>query len=428
VGQIPSGIDSEDRVAFGLSASRLGYLLIGSLSAYVIYLRPWPWGVRIPLLAVLAAVTAAIVFLRLHGQPLEQWIAAAIEYYSAPRREAPASSSVPEAQSPTDDSPPRTDGPGKILDLPIAGPAIAEPRQQYGRDSAVKQVHPAERQQIPVFLPGTQRIIFFSIKGGVGRTTLATEVACILARYGAYRDGVGGSPRRLRVALADFDLASANVSMRLGLAQPTLVDFLAQGTDPAGKPPDPLLTHSGSNLRVILGPPKSIAADGAIGLPEVRRILERIEEEAPHFLLIDVGSELTEVTIYLMRSATTIYYVMAPTAGAVQDTYRGIEALRRLGLGSKVRYVVNKARGGWDFSEPMSDLQGTICGEIPFDERFEAAENRHEPLVLQSPSPARKALFDLAVHIYPGLEGHTRGPRRRGLWPPLARLVQRHAG
>ncbi len=428
MGRIPNGIEGEDRIALGLSASRLGYLLGGALSAYVIYLRPWPWAVRIALLVVLSAATTAMAFLRLHGQPLENWIAAAIEYYSTPRRAAPAPSPVSDAPPPTEEASPHADSADKILDLPVARPGIAERHQRYAEDPSPSPPYPAESQSVPVFLPGTQRIIFFSIKGGVGRTTLATEVACTLARYGYYRDSATASPRCLRVVLADLDLASANVSMRLGLTQPTLVDFLAQATDPTGKPLDPLLTHPGSNLRVILGPPKSIAANGAIGAAEVRRILERLEQEAPHFLIIDVGSEITDVTVDLMRSATTIFYVMAPTAGAVQDTYRGMEALRRLGLGSKVRYVVNKARGRWDFSEPMSDLQGTMCGEIPFDERFEEAENRHQPLVLQSPCAARTALFELAAQIYPGIAGHARRPRRGWLWAPLARLVQRHAG
>jgi MinD-like ATPase involved in chromosome partitioning or flagellar assembly len=422
VGRIPQGIEGEDRIAFGLSASRLGYLLLGAMSAYVIYLRPWPWGIRIPILTLLISLTLAVAFLRFYGQPLEQWILAAAEYYFSKRSDdGPAPhSDRPRAQRTQAPQRPRSAPRAKIVELPLVN-TLAEPRQPYAEDVA------ASVPNAPVFLPGTQRIIFYSTKGGVGRTTLVTEVACILARYGTQRERSDARPQPLRVVLADFDLASANVSSRLGLAQPTLIDFLSESEAEPGHIPGLLVTHPTSDLQVLLGPPKSVAAGGAIGIPEIRRILDQIESVAPHFLLIDIGSELTDVTGYLMQSATTIYYVMAPTAGAVQDTYRGVEALRRLGLGAKLRYVVNRTRGRWDWSEPMSDLQGTVYGEIPFDPRFEDAENNHRPLALDNTGPTRDALFELANHIYPGVAIGPRRRRRSRLFAPFSRLVPRSA-
>lgn len=423
MGRIPQGIEGEDRIAFGLSASRLGYLLLGALTAYVIYCRPWPWGIRIPILLLLISLTLAIAFLRFYGQPLEQWILAAAEYYLSRRSDgggpAPPSDRH-QGQSIQAPQQSRSEPRAKIVELPVAH-TLAEPRQPYADDA------PTPLPDTPVFLPGTQRIIFYSTKGGVGRTTLATEVACILARHGMQRQRADARPQPLCVVLADFDLASANVSTRLGLAQPTLVDFLSESDSEPAHIPSLLVTHPSSDLRVLLGPPKSVAAGGAIGIPEIRRILDQIESVTPHFLLIDVGSELTDVTAYLMQSATTIYYVMTPTAGAVQDTYRGVEALRRLGLGPKLRYVVNRTRGRWDWSEPMSDLQGAVYGEIPFDPRFEDAENNHRPLGLEDTGPTRDALFELANHIYPGIAVGPR-PRRRGrLFASFSRLVPRSA-
>jgi MinD-like ATPase involved in chromosome partitioning or flagellar assembly len=424
VGRIPHGIEGEDRIAFGLSASRLGYLLLGAMSAYVIYFRPWPWGIRVPILILLISVTLAVAFLRFYGQPLEQWILAAAEYYFSRRSEGsgPALPSDRHQGQPIQaPQPSRSEPRAKIVELPMVH-TLAEPRHPYAEEAATPV------SNAPVFLPGTQRIIFYSTKGGVGRTTLATEVACILARHGTQRERADARPQPLRVVLADFDLASANVSTRLGLAQPTLIDFLSE---PEGEPAPIaglLVTHASSDLRVLLGPPKSVAAGGAIGIPEVQRILDQIESVAPpHFLLMDVGSELTDVTAYLMHSATTIYYVMTPTAGAVQDTYRGVEALRRLGLGPKLRYVVNRARGRWDWSEPMSDLQGAVYGEIPFDPRFEDAENNHRPLALEDTGPTRDALFELANHIYPGVAAGPRRRRRSRLFAPFSRLVPRSA-
>lgn len=427
MGELPQ-VEGEDRIAFGLSASRLSYLLIGVVAAYVVYLRPWPWTVRALLIAVLVAVTAALVLVRFHGQPLEQWIIAIAEYYLSRHGEEPAPSSstgnTGEVRQQPATLPAAAAAASKIVDLKFIHPRLAEPRSPYAEPPSEQETG----SPIPVVLPGTQRIIFYSTKGGVGRTTLATEVACVLARHGVYRRSAFEAPQPLRVGLIDCDLASANVSVRLGLAQPTLVDFLAQPSDALAGARDFVLTHPGSGLRVVLGPPKTIAAHGPIGVKEIRRVVARVEQEGLHFLILDVGSELSEVTTHLMAGATAIYYVMAPTAGAIQDTYRGVEALRRLGLGKDLRYVVNKVRSRWDFSEPMADLQGTVCAEIPFDPRFDEAENRHQPLSLQGHSAARNALFELAAHLYPGIG--TKPSRRPRHWPwtPLRRLVQRHAG
>jgi MinD-like ATPase involved in chromosome partitioning or flagellar assembly len=112
--------------------------------------------------------------------------------------------------------------------------------------------------------------------------------------------------------------------------------------------------------------------------------------------------------------------VLTPTASGVQDAYRSTEALRRLGLGSKLRYVVNRARPGVDLDEVMGDLGGRIAATIPFDPRIEEAENSHRIAALEGGGPAAEALFRLAAQVYPALAAPT---ARRRLWPFARRRV-----
>jgi hypothetical protein len=65
--------------------------------------------------------------------------------------------------------------------------------------------------------------------------------------------------------------------------------------------------------------------------------------------------------------------------------------------------VVNKVRRPMDFSEPMGDLGGSIEAEIPYDQAFETAENRHEPCGLSTSGDTQRALLELAGTIYPAL-------------------------
>jgi hypothetical protein len=88
----------------------------------------------------------------------------------------------------------------------------------------------------------------------------------------------------------------------------------------------------------------------------------------------------------------------------VQSLYRGVEVLRRLGLGEKLRYVANKMRDGYNLEEPLGDLGGSLAARIPFDQVFETAENRHQPVVLWSEGTTRDAIIKLGASIYPALE------------------------
>jgi hypothetical protein len=88
----------------------------------------------------------------------------------------------------------------------------------------------------------------------------------------------------------------------------------------------------------------------------------------------------------------------------VQSLYRGVEALRRLGLGPKLQYVANKMRHGFNLSEPMGDLNGSLVARIPYDPAFDTAENRHEPIVLRSAGTSVEALRQLGASLYPALQ------------------------
>jgi MinD-like ATPase involved in chromosome partitioning or flagellar assembly len=117
-----------------------------------------------------------------------------------------------------------------------------------------------------------------------------------------------------------------------------------------------------------------------------------------------MGASVGDLETYLLEAATLIYCVVTPTAGSVQSLYRGVEVLRRLGLGSKLRYVANKMRDGYSLDEPLGDLGGTLTARIPFDPAIDVAENRHQPLGLSSDGTTRQAILTLAASIYPALE------------------------
>jgi pilus assembly protein CpaE len=402
--RIPHDINGPDRLALGLSASGLAFLLFGLLGAYTILHLTIPLPLRIVLAGVVAGTAAAMAWVRPEGRSLIHWLVAALEYKFLQSNDAP-SVAAPVLRPHL-----------ALLELSTHHPTSPEMLESADHElieiSTPASELPADDDSVsggagvPVYLGSPQVVTFYSAKGGCGRTTLAIESAALLALKGWHRDSAAAKPRRLRVLLADFDLTSANVSVRVGLGQPTILDFLTDFSSPSPRVSDYVQIHAASGLEVLLGSPKSLPANGSplLGVTQAARILASLKAEGYHFIFVDIGPTLGDLETYLLEASDRIYCVVTPTAASVQDLYRGVEALRRLGLGTKLRFVANKMRDGFDLSEPMGDLGGRLICNVPNDPAFDTAENRHQPFCLQAKGDTGSALYQLSADIYPALQ------------------------
>jgi len=354
--RIPHDLNGEDQFILGLSVTRLATLALGLLAAYTILHLSLPAPLQLIAAAIAALSGAAITWIRPEGRSLIHWALAAIEFkFSKHLTEDPPLSASPRQQpqaarprlslvagrvhpvsskpSATLDPPPVED---EVIELPDSGDG--SPDDGAANDDVESAL------SAPVYLGGPQVIAFFSTKGGTGRTTLATEVASLLAIKGRYRASPTSPTQPLRVALIDFDLGSANVSARLGIAQPTMLDYLCDLTLPNPDPRDFVVRHPATGLDVMLGPSKCLSGDRAelLGVAQAAHILTTFKSAGYQFLILDISASLGDLETYLLETATRIYCVVTPTAGSVQSLYRGVEALRRIGLGAKLGYVANK--------------------------------------------------------------------------------------
>jgi MinD-like ATPase involved in chromosome partitioning or flagellar assembly len=423
--RIPQGLSGEDQFVLGLSVPRLAALLIGLLGGYTVLHLALPGPVQAIAAAVSALTGAAIAWVRPEGRSLIHWAVAAAEFKVA-ERQRPTDSAVrlTSHEQRSDVYAVKDPAHPYLQVLPARTPVASQPLpvmpfDAIGSDDVIElpdgpevptdpapTAPPADAGiNAPVYLGGPQVITFFSTKGGTGRTTLATEVACLLAIKGYYRESVSASPQPLRVALIDFDLASANVSARLGLAQPTVLDYVCDSSLQTPDPRDFVVRHS-SGVDVLLGPAKCLAGDRAdlLGVAQAAHILSSFKAAGYHYLIVDTASSLGDLETYLLEAATHIYCVVTPTAASIQSLYRGVEALRRLGVAGKLHYVANKMRDGVKLDEVLGDLNGSLAASVPYDAAFDMAENRHQPLALQRAAAPVDSLTQLAASIYPALQ------------------------
>jgi len=261
--------------------------------------------------------------------------------------------------------------------------------------------------------PGSRRITFFSLSGGSGRTTLAVEMAGLLACRSAAPWPAPG------VALVDLDLLSPRASLRLGVPLAAdWADLLA--ALPAPGIFDELMRVHRCGLRLVPGPARVPLQDGGPSLlSRLGGLVAAVEAAGCRTVILDVPCGLSPVTRWALEAAHDIFVVLTPTAGGIQDAYRSTEALRRLGLGRKLRHVVNRGPGAALFSETMQDLGSAVSAEIPSDPELARAEAQHRLVAVEGTGPTATALRTLAASVDARLTTTRHGGR--GTHRPLRR-------
>jgi pilus assembly protein CpaE len=202
-------------------------------------------------------------------------------------------------------------------------------------------------------------VAVFSPKGGVGTTTIATNVAVAAA-----------AKRSTRVVLVDLALQFGGVATHLNLRpKQTLADIVRD--EAAMREPELIRSYATahtSGLQVLAAPAEPEAAE-TIAPAHVERIVGTLLE-AYELVVVDAGSTLDERVLAVFERVDTVILPVYPEIAALNAMHTLLEYLAETGvLGSKAMFVLNNAFAR-EILKPRdveSAIGSKVALELPYD-------------------------------------------------------------
>jgi pilus assembly protein CpaE len=241
-------------------------------------------------------------------------------------------------------------------------------------------------------------ITVFSPKGGVGCTTVAVNVASVLAEEGH------------KTLLIDGSLQFGDVALMLNLKSTmSIIDLIENLSDLDADLVSSVLLEHATNLKVLLAPPRPEMAELATA-NGVRKLLKTLRTLFD-YIIIDTSSALDEVNLSWLDSADRIVLVARQNLPSIKNVSRFFDLSEVLDYEQdKVLLVVNHAskKARIPVKDIEEKLSWSVSIVIPEDEAAHVAADMGEPLVSQAwrrrKRPSTRALVRLSELIRDDLE------------------------
>jgi ATP-binding protein involved in chromosome partitioning len=277
--------------------------------------------------------------------------------------------------------------PGRALPLaPAAAPAPSAPRVAA---------------PTPVSLPNLGRILAVSSgKGGVGKSTVAVNLAIALAQLG------------YRVGLMDADIYGPNIPLMMGLDEQPEINPQAKII--------PLEAYGVKliSLGFLIEKDQPAIWRGPIVMKLIGQFLKDVDWGQLDYFVVDMPPGTGDAQLSLVQTTlvSAALIVTTPQQVSTGDALRGVKMFERvavpvLGIVENMSWFENPETGkpiamfGSGGGQQLATLVGLdLLAQIPMDPRISEGGDTGRPLVAVEPTaPAAKVITALAARVVAGM-------------------------
>src|SRR5438552_1647302 len=256
-----------------------------------------------------------------------------------------------------------------------------------------------------ISMPGVKHVVAVaSGKGGVGKSTVATNLALALAQLGR------------RVGLLDADIYGPSIPIMMGV----------EGTFDANSTAFPLDRHGIKlmSMGFLVKPETAMIWRGPMVHKYLTAFLTQVDWGELDYLVIDLppGTGDAQLTLTQTAPLSGAVIVTTPQDVSLIDARKGLEMFRQvrvpvLGIVENMSYFVGSDGKRYEIfrhggGKKLAHEGGApFLGEIPIDPRVAESGDSGDPIVHKYPdSPVARAYQALAATVLQQLQHADRGP------------------
>ncbi len=259
-----------------------------------------------------------------------------------------------------------------------------------------------ERQSIP----GVKRVIAVSSgKGGVGKSTVAVNLACALAKKG------------LQVGLLDADIYGPNTPTMLGVADKT-PEVNGNGAEQT-MTPIKSCGISVVSMGLLIEENQPVIWRGPMLNGIIRQFLYQVSWGELDFLVVDLPPGTGDAQLSLAQAVPMagVVIVTTPQKVSLQDSRRGLAMFLQMGISvlgvvenmtcfippdqKEIRYELFGSGGGQQLAD---ENNVSLLAQIPMEMPVQEGGDTGKPIVLSQPNSLTSNEFmKLATHLFNSL-------------------------